>query len=236
MSRKSFVVTIDGPAGSGKSTVAKRIARHLRLPYIDTGAMYRTVAWVALQKLKSLDDTEALVDIANRLGFRFESDAYDFRIYYSYSGSEYKLLGSEIRSPEISMASSYVAQDSVLRAILVKKQQELGRMNGGVLEGRDAGTVIFPKAEIKFFMTASAEVRAKRRYDELLLRLGAEAPSFEKVLADVKKRDHQDEEREASPMVAAEDAEIIDTSGLDENAVFDKLQDVIKRLGFEPLG
>jgi len=236
MNQRSFVVTIDGPAGSGKSTVAKRIARYLRLPYIDTGAMYRTVAWVALQKLKSLDDTAALVDIANSMGFRLESDAHDFRIFYCYAGSEYKLLGTEIRSPEISMASSYVAQESVLREILVKKQQEIGKMNGGVLEGRDAGTVIFPKAEIKFFLTASAEVRARRRYDELLLRLGVEAPNFEKVLADVKKRDQQDEEREASPMVAAKDAEIIDTSGLDENAVFDKLLDIIKRRGFKPLG
>jgi len=227
----SIIITIDGPAGSGKSTVAKRLARELRIPYIDTGAMYRSVAYRALQQSISLDNEEDLLKIAENLSFRFELDEQAFRIYVKASSDDQeKLLGPEIRSPEVSMGASQIAQYGKLRACLVAKQQQIGRRNGGVLEGRDAGTVIFPDAPIKFFLTASAEVRAERRYIELKNRMGEETPSFEKVLDDVNLRDQQDQNRQASPLKPAPDAIIVDTSGLDENGVFDILLEKIQKI------
>lgn len=218
------MITIDGPAGSGKSTVAKKLARHLRLPYIDTGAMYRTVAWIAKNRGLDLKNVDQLVELAKPLQFEFESTEQGFQIKVSEKpGAEKAILGQEIRSPEVSLGASEIAQWGPLRACLVQKQQEIGRQSGGVLEGRDAGTVIFPNAEFKFFLTASPEVRARRRYEELVLKMKDSAPTYEKVFSEVNLRDKQDQEREASPLKPAEGAIIIDTSDLDESEVFDIL-------------
>ena len=215
-----MLVTIDGPAGSGKSTVAKRLARNLKIPYIDTGAMYRSVALFAMRSSISLDDIDSLVTLATPLEFEFLSKNDEFRIKVTKETGESEVFSSEIRTPEIALAASKIAQWAPLSAVLVSKQQAVGRQSGGVLEGRDAGTVIFPEAQHKFFLTASAEVRAKRRHDEFERKMGKSAPSLEQVLSEVNLRDQQDRERKASPLSPAPNAVIIDTSGLAEDEVF----------------
>jgi cytidylate kinase len=215
-----MLVTIDGPAGSGKSTVAKRLARHLKIPYIDTGAMYRSVALFAKRSSISLEDVDALVNLATPLEFQFVSEENEFRIRVIKTNAEVEEFSSEIRTPEIALAASKIAQWGPLRAVLVRKQQEVGRQSGGVLEGRDAGTVIFPEAQFKFFLTANAEVRAQRRHEEFQRKMGSQAPSFQQVLDEVNLRDRQDRERKASPLSPAPNAAIIDTSGLAEDEVF----------------
>lgn len=215
-----MLVTIDGPAGSGKSTVAKRLARNLKIPYIDTGAMYRSVALFAMRSSISLDDIDSLVTLATPLEFEFLSKNDEFRIKVTKETGESEEFSSEIRTPEIALAASKIAQWAPLRAVLVSKQQAVGRQSGGVLEGRDAGTVIFPEAQHKFFLTATAEVRAKRRHDEFERKMGKSAPSLEQVLSEVNLRDQQDRERKASPLSPAPNAVIIDTSGLAEDEVF----------------
>lgn len=217
------VIAIDGPAGSGKSTVAKKLAAALDLPYLDTGAMYRWVAFQALYAKTSLTDEEALLKIAEVSDFRFPWVNSQFEIHVSFEGGPFKKLGTEIRSQEVSMATSDISKISSLRKILVRKQQEIGSREGAVCEGRDTGTVIFPKAPIKFFLEASPQVRARRRHDELVQRSAQTAPSYEEVLKDVIRRDQQDASRSDSPMKPAPDAEVIDTSSLSEQEVFELL-------------
>lgn len=225
---KNLIITIDGPAGSGKSSVARRLALELAVPYIDTGAMYRTVAHQALEQGASVDDEEALVHIAEVLDFRFAFRGKKSVVYCRERGGSEKEMGDEIRQPEVSMAASSVGKHPKLRQVLVKKQQEIGALKGGVLEGRDAGTVIFPNAPLKFFITASTEVRAARRGAQLNQRFGSEAPSHEEVLKSLRQRDDQDSQRAASPMKPAEDAEVLDTSDMTEEEVFSKLMDKAK--------
>jgi len=217
------IVTIDGPAGTGKSTIAKRLAIALHLPYLDTGAMYRWIAWYAITNKLELQSEEALVQVAERSNFRFPIVDGAFQFEVSFDGSAFKLLGVEIRTPEVSMATSDASRFAALRKVLVRKQQEIGSHSGAVCEGRDAGTVIFPTAPVKFFMTARPEIRATRRHQELLAKSSSVAPSYEEVLKDVLKRDQQDAGRSESPMRPAEDAQIVDTSDLSEDQVFDLL-------------
>jgi cytidylate kinase len=222
------IITIDGPAGSGKSTVAKRLARHFGLPYIDTGAMYRSVALRAIQKGVSLDDTFGLAAIAETLEFEFRFRGGSYYTAVSENGAVFSEVGSEIRTPEVSMASSKIAQWGELREVLVRKQQANARSTGGILEGRDAGTVIFPHADLKFFLTASAEERAQRRHVELEAQMGDKAPPFEEVLRDVQLRDAQDSGRKASPLRPAEDAQRVDSSTLGPEEVFQQLAKAIE--------
>jgi len=225
------IITIDGPAGSGKSTVAKRLATHLGMPYIDTGAMYRSVAVRAIDRGVPLEDASALVRIAEALEFEFRFRGGSFVTAVSEKGAPFEETGTEIRTPEVSMASSKIAQWAELRKVLVKKQQANARNSGGILEGRDAGTVIFPEADIKFFLTASAEERASRRHRELIQQMGRSAPPYGDVLSDVQLRDRQDQGRKASPLRPAKDAHLIDSSQLDEEEVFAKLTRVVE--GFQ---
>lgn len=218
-----LVITIDGPAGSGKSTLAKKLAEHFRIPYIDTGAMYRAVAYFGLKQGIDIEAIDELCEIAERLQFEFRNSGGDFEVFASFGGSTFQKLGTEIRSPEISMGASNVARYPRLREILVRTQQDIGHKAGGVLEGRDAGTVIFPDAPIKFYFTASPEIRAERRLKELQASMGSEAPSFEVVLADVKARDYQDENREVSPLKPASDAIWVDSSDRPIDDIFHEL-------------
>jgi cytidylate kinase len=215
------IVAIDGPAGAGKSTVARQLARRLGFTMIDTGAIYRSVALAARREGLAWDDDDSLRALLDRglgLGFLPVPDA---------DGAQRVLLhghdvSSAIRTPEISRGASVVSARPVVREKLLELQRELGRSahEGAVLEGRDIGTVVFPDAEVKFFLTASDEARARRRHAELSEK-GLDV-GLDEVLSDQRRRDRDDTEREISPLKAAPDALLIDTTGIDLAQVVDR--------------
>lgn len=194
---KKITVAIDGYSSCGKSTIAKQLAQYAGYTYIDTGAMYRAVA---LYSLSHEDYLEHLDDVP------FEG------------------LGDRIRTLEVGNQASKVATIPEVRRFLVKKQQEMGRQGGVVMDGRDIGTVVFPHAELKLFLTASPKVRAQRRYDELCAK--GENPRLEDVLADVNDRDYRDTHRQESPLRQAEDAVVVDNSDMTR----EEQMEVIKKI------
>lgn len=198
------VIAIDGPAGSGKSTVGRRLAEHLGLDYLDTGAMYRGVTFAALRR--GIDPADA--DDVARLARTVELELTDGQVVVD--GVDATI---EIRGPEVTRAVSLVAANPAVRTELVRRQREWAEVHGGgVLEGRDIGTVVFPDAALKVYLTASPEVRAQRRAKEVT------DLDYETVAADIARRDAADQGREASPLTEAADALIVDTSdlGIDE--------------------
>ena len=209
------VIAIDGPAGSGKSTVAKAVAARLGLEYLDTGAMYRSVAFAALRHNVDPDDAEVVARLARQVEIRLEDgkvcvDGQDATI--------------EIRGPAVTRAVTAVAANPDVRAEMVLRQREwAAKRKGGVLEGRDIGTVVFPDAELKVYLTASDEERAKRRSKEVA------DLKYSAVAADIARRDHADASRAASPMQQASDAVVVDTTGLSIEEVVDKVLDLLKR-------
>lgn len=220
-----ITVAIDGFSSTGKSTIAKELASKLGYVYVDTGAMYRTVALYAMETgcigadfftvdklIAQLDQIEISFQFNEKLGF---AEAY-------LNG---KLVESKIRSLEVSKHVSQVAAVSEVRSKLVQIQQEMGANKGVVMDGRDIGTVVFPDAELKLFMTASAETRAKRRYDELLAK--GEQVAYNDILENVTSRDHQDSTRKDSPLVKAEDAIEIDNSNLSREAQFELIYKMV---------
>lgn len=214
-----FAIAIDGPAASGKSTIAKRIAEKLNITYIDTGAMYRAVTLAVLKEHVPLDDTSALRELLNTLIFEFRY----------VDGTQHLWLNGEdvtqaIRSVEVSQRVSEVSALDFVRENLVKKQQQMAQATSVVMDGRDIGTVVLPNAEYKFFFVASPDVRAQRRFDENKER-GLTNQSFEELKADIIKRDDYDSNRLHSPLKKADDAIEIDTGymSIDEN-----VQEVLK--------
>lgn len=201
-----LIVAIDGPSGVGKSTTSKRVARALDIPHIDTGAMYRAIGVAAVRRNVDLHDAAALEELAAHTHIAFEPGDPP-RVLLE--GEDITHL---IRTPEISMAASHVSAVSAVRRVLVRLQQELGRRNGGVLEGRDIGTKVFPETPHKFFLTARPEVRARRRYAELVAK--GESADFDTVLADSTRRDEQDSTRADSPLAWDDTYTIVDTSDL----------------------
>ena len=217
-----MIIAIDGPAGSGKSTIAKMIARELGFTYIDTGAMYRAVAL----KIKRLginpDDPEAVLEVLKNTQIDLKPSEKGVKVFLD--GED---VSDKIRTEEIGKIASKIARHKKVREILVQMQRELGkRAKNAVIEGRDTGTVVFPDADIKFFLTASAEVRAERRYRELKEK-GLDV-SYDRTLREVQERDRLDKTRKESPLKPAEDAIIIDTSDKDINQVFRHLIEIIK--------
>jgi len=200
-------IALDGPVGAGKSTMAKRLAEELQYLYVDTGAIYRTVALFALRQGVPARDEKRVEKLLPLLSVRMD---------YASDGLQHMYLGGEdvtqaIRKPEVSVAASQVAAHSAVRAFLLEMQRELARHNNVVMDGRDIGTVVLPDAQVKIFLTASAEDRARRRYEELLQR--GEDASFETVLREVTERDARDVGRAVSPLRQAEDAVVVDTTG-----------------------
>jgi cytidylate kinase len=198
-----LIVAIDGPSGAGKSTIGRALADALSYTYLDTGAMYRAVAVRALENGIPTDDEAALAGAAKTARISFDS-----------TGKRVLLDGRDvtdkIRSREATRAASAVARIGAVRRELVRRQQELGSEGGVVLDGRDIGSVVFPEAEVKFYLDAAPEKRAKRRFDEQ----GDEGPSFEAIVEDIRARDHQDMTREDSPLVRVPEAVHIDSSDL----------------------
>jgi cytidylate kinase len=202
----ALIVAIDGPSGVGKTTTSKLVARELNLPHIDTGAMYRAIGLAAIRRGIDTRDAEPLEALAGAATIEFVPGDPP-RVLL-----EDEDITSLIRTPEMSMAASNVSAVPGVRRVLVRLQQELGRRHGGVLEGRDIGTKVFPETPHKFFLTARPEVRAQRRYAELIAR-GQEA-DYDSVLADALLRDTQDSTRADSPLMHDESYTVIDTSDL----------------------
>lgn len=221
---KKIIIAIDGFSSTGKSTVAKQLAKQLGYVYVDTGAMYRAVALFASRNGyidSSKFDSEALIQKLPEitLKFVFNPDLGFAEIYLNGENVE-----KEIRTMEVSGYVSHVASIPEVRQVLVAQQQEMGKEKGIVMDGRDIGTVVFPDAELKIFMTASAEVRAERRFKELQDR--NETVTYEEVLANVEERDTLDTTRDDSPLVKAEDAIEIDNSYLSREEQFKVLQEL----------
>ena len=204
---EKFNVAIDGPAGSGKSTIAKQLAKDCGILYLDTGAMYRACALKALRVGADIDDEAQLCDLMRGL---------DLAIEYENGAQKTVLDGGdvseEIRRPEVSMAASTVSKYPSVRMKMVEKQREIAAKMSCVLDGRDIGTFVLPDADFKFFLTASPEVRAKRRYDELAAK--GYTVDFEELKADIIRRDEQDSTRAFAPLKLADDAMLVDTSAL----------------------
>jgi len=214
-------IAIDGPAGAGKSTIARRLASKLGYIYVDTGALYRAVGVNAMRSgadTKNAEQVCATLEGAD-VGLRF------------VEGEQRVFLGEEdvsvaIRTPEASMAASNVSAIPAVRAFLFDLQRDIAAKNNCIMDGRDIGTVVLPNAEVKIFLTASAEVRAKRRYDELLAK-GMQA-DYNQVLEEMIQRDYQDSHRAIAPLKQADDAVLVDTSDMNLEQVVETLDNIVK--------
>ncbi|WP_373047920.1 (d)CMP kinase [Vulgatibacter sp.] len=215
----AFLVAIDGPAGAGKSTVSRRVAERLGFAMVDTGAIYRTVAWAAVRDGIAFDDDAGLAGLLGRIRIEFRPRPGGGQLVF-LDGAD---VSAAIRTPEISRAASSVSARQVVRDGLLELQRRLARGagKGAVLEGRDIGTVVFPDAEAKFFVTARPDVRAARRHAELSAR--GDAITLAEVLADQNQRDKDDMERAIAPLRPADDAVVVDTSDLSMDEVVDRI-------------
>ena len=219
--RKPIVVAIDGPAGAGKSTVSKRLTGLLGYRLLDTGALYRAVALVARRSGVAWSNEPGLAAVAADLDISFELDGMVNKVLLA--GED---VSTAIRTPDMSEGASLVSALPAVRAALLDRQRRLAGQGGVVAEGRDVGTVVFPDAGAKFFLTASNEERARRRVEELRA-AGTEA-DFAATLADMRKRDERDSTREAAPLVCAPDAVLVDSSGLSVDDVVREMLAVVR--------
>lgn len=215
-----MIVTIDGPAGSGKSTAARGLAARLGMHFLDTGAMYRAVALRCLRRGIPFDDKDAVAKSATDASIRFNGDVV------LLDGDD---VTKEIRSPEVSEASSFVASNPGVRTAMVELQRQAADGIDIVTEGRDQGTVVFPHAEAKFFVVADPEERARRR--QLELESQGNSIPLEEILEQIRSRDARDEGREVAPLKPADDAVTINTSKLTPNGVLDEMERVIATSG-----
>jgi cytidylate kinase len=224
---KEMIIAIDGPAGAGKSTVAQRMARRLHFGYLDTGAMYRALTLKALRGHLDLDDEDRLASMASGLELRME--------YASRRRPPYRMLmdnedvTSAIRSREVSAHVSQVSSHPCVRKEMVRKQRNLATEGGVVVEGRDVGTVVFPQADMKFFVTASVKERARRRYLEM--NKDGYDVSLHTIQQEMVRRDHLDSTRAYNPLKRAPDAHLVDTTGENVSQVVGRLLRLVKERG-----
>lgn len=222
MDDEQIVITIDGPAGAGKTTVSRILAKRLGYKYIDTGALYRGVAWALKEKGINTEDDRAIEDLCRKLTLTFQLTDKGPRLMCNETD-----ITDRIRTPEITMMASAVSARPVVRQYLLSVQRDMGREKGAVFEGRDMGTVVFPQAEIKFFLDASHDKRADRRYREL-----SNDPliTLEQVKADMKRRDHNDSNRKLAPLKPSKEAIRIDSSELPIHEVVDTMLSEIEKI------
>ena len=218
---KTISIAIDGPAGAGKSTIAKRLAKELGYYYVDTGAIYRTVAYF----MDLLGIAPKDVDGVSRY-----IDELTVEIEYDEEGQQHMIMNGmdvsgDIRTPDISQKASLISAHAVVRDMLLDMQRDVAKKHNVIMDGRDIGTVVLPRANVKIFLTASAEVRAQRRHLELQAK--GSKDSYEKVLADIQLRDHQDSTREIAPLKQAKDAILVDTSSMDIQVVVEHIRNIV---------
>lgn len=217
---KKIVVAIDGPAGAGKSTIAKLAAEKLGYAYIDTGAMYRSVAWKFLQTGKAFDE-DFISGLSKTMLIDFKPEAKINRVFVD--GTE---VTDAIRTPEVTAIVSRVAAIGAVREAMVDQQRRMGEVGGVLMDGRDIGTVVFPNAQLKIFLTASVEERARRRYAEMVAK--GQQVDLQQLQADIAERDKQDSERAISPLRQAEDALLLDTSDMGISEVTDRILQLVQ--------
>lgn len=218
-----MIIAIDGPAGAGKSTISRAVARRLGYLFINTGAMYRAVAWKALQEGVSPYDDTGVGRLARESLIELTGDVDSMRVLMD--GRD---ITDEIATPQIGQAASIVSAIPAVRRALVARQQEMGRAGGVVMEGRDIGTQVFPEAEVKIYLDASSEARARRRFIEDTER-GVAVASLEQMKSEIEERDHRDKTRADSPLVQAKDAAYIDSSAMTIDEVVERILEIVRR-------
>ena len=215
-----MIIAIDGPAGSGKSTVAQRIASRLNFKYIETGSMYRAVAWKAQQAGIEPEDVERIAGVARTISIEFQPGTERQKVMVD--GEDLTPL---LKTEVIGRLAAIVAANKAVREILVAQQQSMGRSGNVVMDGRDIGTVVFPNADKKFFMVADQKERAQRRYEEIKVK--SPEVTFEKIYEQLQQRDYEDENRAVSPLVPAEDSIPLDTTRMGIDEVVDHMIEII---------
>ena len=218
---KKISIAIDGPAGAGKSTIARRLAKELGYQYVDTGAIYRTVAYFFDLWGVSPKDIDGITRYIDELTVGLE---------YDEEGVQHMIMNgmdvtADIRTQDIAQKASLVSAHAIVRDMLLDMQRDVAKKHNVIMDGRDIGTVVLPRANVKVFLTASAEVRAQRRHLELQAK--GSKDSYEKVLADIQLRDHQDSTREIAPLKQAKDAILVDTSSMDIQAVVEHIRNIV---------
>ena len=217
-----MIIAIDGPAGSGKSTVAKIVAEKLNFRYIDTGSMYRSVAWKSLQKNTALKDEDAVADIASKVQIELVPGKNGQLVFVDGEN-----ITDQLKVEEISRGAAIVAAQPMIRKIMTTKQRKLGKQGTVVMDGRDIGTVVFTQAEKKFFLDADPKERGRRRFVELKEKEQAKNADISTIIEQVVQRDHEDRNRKIAPLKQAKDAMLIDTTNLSIDQV---VKEIIKTI------
>ena len=219
---KTYSIAIDGPAGAGKSTIARRLAKELGYYYVDTGAIYRTVAYFLDLLGVSPKDVDGVTRYIDELTVEIEYDE-DGKQHMLMNGMD---VTDDIRTQDISQKASLVSAHAVVREVLLDMQREVAREHNVIMDGRDIGTVVLPKANVKIFLTASAEVRAERRYKEMLEK--GQKANLQQVLKDIQQRDYQDTHRDIAPLKMARDSIKVDTSDMDLEQVTAAIKKIVE--------
>ena len=221
--KKHIQIAIDGPGGAGKSTVSKAIAARLGIVYVDTGALYRTVGYYVRTRNTDPHDREAVAALLPYINIEVKYENGAQKVYLNRED-----LGDKIRTPEMSMYASAVSAIPAVRAFLLDTQKDIAAKNSVIMDGRDIGTVILPNADLKIYLTASAECRARRRYDELIAK--GQCVEFEDVLREMNERDKNDSSRETAPAVAASDAILFDNTGMDLESTVTRILELVNEI------